>query len=680
MAGYAQEDASADLESGSPPYSRSDSPSPERPLIDRRSDDDHGNRRDRDGRRHRARNPRRYSDDIERLDGTSQRLRYYSSPSLRVPKKVGHAVSRWVRGPNPPEKQRIKPIFPNIQAIPIRIFDNFCPSRRSKVIAWLVACALWLLAFILVEHYSYFRGKATILACEDTLWSKNSGCGLDGVGCRSFANGSFVFRCPTDCGSARLLEPYTVGTQQLNYQPLVVGGGLPSAGIDAQTRHYRADSFVCLAAAHSGVLQAAKGGCARLRKTGTQASFPSSSSSGLQSVAFDAPFISSFTVERLEESEPCTDLRWTAFGITLAFNIIVSLFTTNPTVFFWSLFCSIFWEVGMASDPPGHTTAYDLVAIASSRFLPTAFAAYVLERFVVRRTLKGLNAQIEKTILWVGACWFGALNNYTFNVWIPISRLTPHDLGQQPGAKAALAVIVIALVVIAVFQALAIRKEGNMIRYLQFYIFCGVCIGLLIAIPNLNLRIHHYILSLLLLPGTRLQTRPSLVYQGLLMGLFINGLAKWGWDGILQTSADLRGDALLGSALPKVEDVVVGLANVTVFWALPKAPWDSISILVNDVEKFRGAGNFVTLERRTVGQIQQQAWYDSPNRGNSSVMSDLLDDNRGLARLFEDEEREKMYIRVGFVSGNSVGSVGDYTKAGTVFANGTWLAMEPGAT
>ncbi|EWC45317.1 hypothetical protein DRE_00716 [Drechslerella stenobrocha 248] len=618
MTDHAQQDASADLESGSPPYSRSDSPSPEDPLIDHRNNHRGSQRRPAGRPTHaHARDPRRYSDDIERLDGGSRGSHYRSSrstttTSLGIPKKVGTAVSRWIRGPDPPEIQRINPIFPHIQAIPIRILDNYCRTKRSKAFAWLVACALWLMSFILVEHFSYFRGEETILQCNDNLWAKNSGCGLDGIDCRSFANASFVFRCPTDCGSARVLEPYTIGDQQFNYQGLLIGGGLPSPGVDSRTRHYRADSFICLAAAHSGVLQADKGGCARLRKTGMQASFPSSSSGGFESIPFDAPFVSSFTIE---DSESCTDLRWTAFGITLAFSIVISLFTTNPTVFYWSLFCSIFWEVGMAGDPPRHRTAYDLVAIAATRFLPTAFAGYVIERFVVRRTLVGLNAQIEKTVLWVGACWIGALNNYTFDVWVPISRLTPHDLGQQPGAKAALAIIVVALVVIAVFQVLAIRKEGNMARYLQFYLLCAVCIGLLIAIPNLNLRIHHYILSLLLLPGTRVQTRPSLVYQGLLMGLFINGLARWGWDGILQTSFELRGDALLGSMLPKLEDVVVAAANVTVFWALPKTPYDSVSVLVNDVERYRGVGGSATFERRTIGQVLQQAWYDSPMRG-----------------------------------------------------------------
>ncbi|EPS36074.1 hypothetical protein H072_10428 [Dactylellina haptotyla CBS 200.50] len=678
MTGYARDEnaSAADLESGSQPYSRSDSPSPERPLLDSGDRTRSGHRNARRGSRNgRRRNSDRYSDDIERLDGDGQRSRYhYSSTSLRIPKKYTNAVAKWVKGPSPPEKLRIRPILPDLQAIPLRILDNLFPTKKSKIFAWAIAAGLWIASFIIVVHFSYFRREEIILGCNDTLWMKNAGCGLDGINCRSFANESFTFRCPQDCNSARLLEPYTVGDRQFNYQSLLIGGGLPSQGIEPDTRHYRADSFICLAAVHSGVLEPNAGGCARLRKTGMQASFPASSSSGIQSVEFDAPFVSSFTIEPLDGSKPCTDLRWTVFGITLAFNIVVSLFTANPTVFFWSLFCSIFWEVGMVGDPPDHSFPYDLVAITATRFLPTAFAAYVLERMIVRRTLQDLNAQLEKTVLWVGACWFGALNNYTFDKWIPISRLTPHDLEQQPGAKAALAIIVIVLVGIAVFQAWSIRKEGNMGKYLAFYGFVAVCIGLMLAIPKLNLRIHHYVLALLLLPGTRIQTRPSLVYQGLLMGLFINGLARWGWDGVLQTSTELRGDALLGSILPKVEDVVVLGTNVTISWAALEAPWDSVSVLVNDVERYRGNGNGVTLQRVTVGEVMQQSWWDSGAAGNTT---DLQDENKISGDLFKDPEREKMYIRLGYVSGRSVG---DYTKAGTVFSNGTWAAMDSGSS
>ncbi|KAF3081757.1 hypothetical protein TWF569_005380 [Orbilia oligospora] len=677
MTGYAREDevaSAADLESGSPPYSRSDSPSPDQPLISRQPQNERNRYRDDDDSAPRQSiDSYQYSDDIERLEGDSQRsrTRYYStttSTSLRYKsKKYTSAIARWIKGPVPPETLKINPIFPDIQAIPIRILDNLCPKKRTKIIAWLLACAIWITAFVLVVHYSYFAGDEMMLGCSTNLWSKNSGCGINGIDCRSFANSTFKFRCPTDCGSARLLEPYTVGAQQLNYQSLVVGGGLPSLGVDPETRYYRADSFICPAATHADILRPNKGGCARLRKTGMQAAFPGSISSGIESVPFDAPFPYSYTVEGLEDSEPCTDLRWTAFSVTLVFNIIISLFTTNPTVFFWTLFCSIFWEVAMAGDPPGHGSPYDLIAIGATRFLPTAFAAYVIERMVVRRTLRDLNAQFEKTVLWVGACWFGALNNYTFDKWIPISRLTPHDLNQQPGAKAALAIIVVVLVGVAVFQALHIRREGNMQKYLWFYAAVAVGLGLLIAVPGVNLRIHHYILSLLLLPGTRIQTRPSLIYQGLLIGLFINGLAKWGWDGVLQTSAELRGDALLGSILPQVENVVVMAENVTIGWATIEKPWDAVSVIVNDVERYRGSESSIVLQRRTIGEIMQQSLWDNPGTENLA----------GDQSPFGNEEVEKMYIRVGYVRGSFVG---DYTRAGTVFSNGTWAEMEAGAS
>lgn len=172
-------------------------------------------------------------------------------------------------------------------------------------------------------------------------------------------------------------------------------------------------------------------------------------------------------------------------------------------------------------------------------------AAWVIyDKMGVRRTLTGLTAQIEKTILWVGGCWVGALNNYTFN-WIPIQRLTPHDLDQQPGAKAALSIIVIVLVVVAATQIWFFRQEGRLIKYLKLYIMFGIGLIICVILPDLSLRIHHYFLALLLLPGTSMQTRPALFYQGLLVGLFINGIARWDWDPILRKCC-----AYLRSLLP----------------------------------------------------------------------------------------------------------------------------------
>ncbi|EXJ74395.1 uncharacterized protein A1O5_02691, partial [Cladophialophora psammophila CBS 110553] len=114
----------------------------------------------------------------------------------------------------------------------------------------------------------------------------------------------------------------------------------------------------------------------------------------------------------------------------------------------------------------------DVVSMAVRRFLPAAFVGHVICQCCVRRTLSGLKALVERTLLWLGGCWVRALNNVTFDR-IPISRLTRHDLEQQPGAILALSLITAILLIIAAGQAWCFRTEGRMPRYLLFYAVAG---------------------------------------------------------------------------------------------------------------------------------------------------------------------------------------------------------------
>lgn len=278
------------------------------------------------------------------------------------------------------------------------------------------------------------------------------------------------------------------------------------------------------------------------------------------------------------------------------------------------------------------------------------FCAWVMyDKMGVRRTLKGLTAQIEKTILWLGPCWVGAMDNYTLS-FIPIQRLNAHDLEQQPGAKAALAIIIIVLLVVVVGQVWLFRNEGRFLRMLRLYALFIAAIVIALLLPGLNLRIHHYILALLLLPGTSMQTRPSLLYQGLLIGLFINGIARWGFDPVLQTPDALRGDAQLGSELPTIPNPSIELgnstSNITLTWERPStSSFDGISILVNDVERFR------SYFEDTVGAEDQFVW----KRDGDMDMNE--------------------YFRFAFMDGSDSG---DYTKAGVWTADGEWREMKPG--
>jgi len=234
-------------------------------------------------------------------------------------------------------------------------------------------------------------------------------------------------------------------------------------------------------------------------------------------------------------------------------------------------------------------------------------------------------------------------------------------------------------------------------RYLALYSLLIASILLLLAAPGMNLRIHHYILGLLLLPGTALQNRPSLLYQGLLVGLFINGIARWGYDSILQTPASMLEDGQLGSELPGILPPVIhqnsmgmvgaagagaasalfGIAaamgavpNITFTWT-PSIPthlgYDGISILVNDVERFRGyAGEF---------DESDESPDDSPNQSPDGSLSETQSRERWTYRRPQPDFGRPEFFRFAWMRGTEVG---DYTKAGTWDADGGWTRMEGG--
>lgn len=295
------------------------------------------------------------------------------------------------------------------------------------------------------------------------------------------------------------------------------------------------------------------------------------------------------------------------------------------------------------------------------RLLPAAFVGWAIYYFCVQVTLSGLTAQWEKTILWLGPFWVGALNTDTFDR-IPISRLTPHDIQQQPGALPALIIIIGVIVTVMISQAWAIWAAGKLPRYLMIYGSMASALVIMIILPQLNLRIHHYILALLFLPGTALQTRPCLVYQGLLVGLFINGIARWGFDSILQTPAALLGDAQLGSALPSIAAPIMNAAGNNLTFLLSTIPADvsGIAVLVNDV-------------------LRTHIYRESSSVAKNSPAE--IEETTGLSfewtRLSQTHPE---YFRFAYIKTSPLGGLWyeDFTKAGIWKEDGSWVHMPPG--
>ncbi|PGG97350.1 hypothetical protein AJ79_09221 [Helicocarpus griseus UAMH5409] len=513
----------------------------------------------------------------------------------------------------------------------------------------------WVILFILILLKSSSPsgiggyGAPVKLSCTSKLWPDATHCGLDGLNCLPFDNHSFAFSCPANCLQVNVLNLYTIGDKEINYQTLVVGGG-PSNSSDntSSDRIYRGDSFICGAALHAGIFANEKGGCGIVSRRGEQSNYQGINRNGITSVGFNSTFPLSFTFLGEGESrtsQNCEDPRWKLLAVSVIFTSLISMFSTSPAAFFVPICVIVYFQVFLASDPPPFPDYDSGLSYAAGRFLPAAFVGFFVYKYCVRYTLCDLDAPLEKTLFWLSACWVGALSNYTLDE-IPIQRLTPHDIRQQPGAIPALIIIVLIIFAIALSQAWAFRIEGRMPRYLALYGILIVSLLLLVAIPGQNLRIHHYILSLLLLPGTSLQTRPSLLYQGLLVGLFINGVARWGFDSILQTPAALLDDGKQGNPLPRITSPVINSDNITFAWENLPVGYEGVIILVNDVQRFLGFSA----------------------DGNTSFTW-----TRRAAQFPE-------YFRFAFVKYLPLGhfSVGDYTKAGIWEPGGSWIPMQPG--
>ncbi|OCT48793.1 LCCL domain protein [Cladophialophora carrionii] len=518
---------------------------------------------------------------------SGRRISWRSGNRLQPSKSAFQAVLRWLNGPNPPRIYRIQS-SEWLQAVCDRPLEKCCPSGGLKLCLLLLLYAIWAGMFILALPRSVAgsndSGRPARLSCTSRLWSNSTNCGLDGADCRPFDHANFTFTCPAGCADVKILEPHYVGAQEVNYRSFVIGGpkdtGIPTTAV------YRGDSFICPAAIHAGLVTNAKGGSGTLSRRGQQSDFPSISAHGVSSIGFPSNFPLSFSFGAPgPDTFSYSDSRWTYLCFSIILTSLLAIFITSPTTLFWSVFVGLFFHVAWISDPPYYHDYSDLISLAFRRFLPAAFVAHVIYKYCIHRTLYDLKAPIERTVLWLGGCWLGALNNVTFDR-IPISRLTPHDLKQQPGAIAALLSIIGVLLVIAVGQAWCFRVEGRMPRYLLFYAIVAAFLVALILVPGTNLRIHHYILALILLPGTSLQTRPSLLYQGILIGLFINGIARWGFDSILQTPGQLLQDGELGSVLPQVHPPIVSGNRIRFTFEDVVASFDGISVLVNDVQRF----------------------------------------------------------------------------------------------
>ncbi|KAM0754924.1 hypothetical protein T439DRAFT_297341 [Meredithblackwellia eburnea MCA 4105] len=547
-------------------------------------------------------------------------------------------VLQYLSGPSPPiVETSLKPFLPRVEAFITRLFHPIHRARHVVLPTFLIA---WLLGFIFLVRSSYYHSSTSAgtpqwIGTTDSFWAKDAGCGLNGTYCQPFDNSTLLFRCPAQSLDVKLLNDRAVGSQEVIYKPLVVGGG-DSLGT------YRGDSWICQSAIHAGLYGDRQGGCGKLTMVGEFINYIGVKRNGVDSVGFASDFPSSYRFEPVAQGE-CKDLRDDILGFNVAMSVIFSFVIRPPAfVFFWVLFCMGFWHVVLISDPSASPPDY---ATGFQYFLPAIFIAMAFWRHSWRWVVPAFEPMVlERTILYLAGFWLGVLVNVSFS-WLPISRLTPHDIQQQPGGLVAVICLAIVLALCVLNQLRVIRRTGWFWFYLKWYAVGGVVIGILCALPNLEFRFHHYFAGMVLTPGCAFVTRPSAAFQGFLLGMFLDGAGRWGFDSILQTPASLVGDGSTGSPLPTFLTTAANFTanQASIYWgAIPESissSYNGFGLIVDDVLAYSGSATNFTI---------------------SSLDASI-----------------PHYFRLAY---QSSGSFGDFTKAATAYiANGTWLAAASGA-
>ncbi|PAV22276.1 LCCL domain-containing [Pyrrhoderma noxium] len=509
------------------------------------------------------------------------------------------------------------------------------PFTSKRLLAILVAAYIIALSFLIRAQYFLVPSDAW-LGCTSTYWLANDQCGLNGDACTPFSDARLDFRCPAQCTSTILANPRTIGNIQVDQVPLIVGGG-------DDNRTYRGDSFICSTAVHAGLFKDSHGGCGSLELTGNFTDFLSLTAHGLTSAPFPTVFPLSFRFSSTSLYTHCMDLR----NYALAFNILVTAFLflvlrPKPIFLYWSLVCIGFWHISIFSEPQGYPPP---LSTAFGIFLPTLFVAYAFWRLAFRFVLPAFSkAPLERSVWYLAAFWPGVLLNIVTEK-IPIDRLVASDIENTPGALTSVIIIAIVLIVIVINQIRVIRKTGWLPHYVGWYIAGGLVTLVLSQLPGLELRLHHYILGMVIMPITAFPTRLSAIYQAFFLGMFLNGVAAFDFDSILQTAEELRRDAAIGTVLPTfitnstTYNASIPWINQTIAWdaIVDTADWDGFSLLVDDVERYTGAAL-----------------------------------NFSLASL---QEGIPHFFRLAF---QNDGTSGDYTMAATLWPNGTWIDPAPG--
>lgn len=590
---------------------------------------------------------------------------------------------------DPPTFQRKFKWPRTLDDIPSLFRERF-PRKRIRITFLVVYCCIWFsMNYVLLFSYLYrepffyphdMTERIPIITydCNSYLnWKgKNNACGLNAMDCSPFENKDYYIRCPALCDRGGwTYSAIEVGDTKVKYRGYEIGGGHKISDSEELSYPYRADSFICGSAVHADVVSPVFGGCAKVSMQGSQTNFPSQEGkhNTHYSVAFNSFFPSSFVFKSYLDgiATGCTDPR----AIVVTMNVLFGLpifYLYESIIGYWIITIVGYWTLLLALDPPllvdphNPASAYELLSLGFQRLLPLCFVLYVEWKSSIKRTLEDTNASpLLKIIIWYPMFWLGVMNNITFDR-LPVDRLTPTDLREQKGAATAVGCIILTILVCAIIQAYALWRSGRFRKFFKIYISFILGLVLLSQLPGLNLRIHHYILGAILVPGCATRNLSAYLFQGILIGLILSGVSRWDFASIVETDfALLRGEA--GSSLPPPHFEIDHKNPHKLNWQLNHTAMNStihfnsklneslnaVSLLLNDFEVYVGNNETIDLDV-------------------------IIEENKLLSKMVQESLSVNgtvpLYLRIARANDETPARIhGDYTHAATLqWPEGIW--------
>ncbi|KAL3668003.1 hypothetical protein V7S43_006876 [Phytophthora oleae] len=353
---------------------------------------------------------------------------------------------------------------------------------------------------------------------------------------------------------------------------------------------YRADSRICRAAAHAGVV-GLNGGCAFYRFAGAADAFYSSTANGVTTKEFLSWFPK--TIEFKEGSSTyCSDLSWwilvVGFIAVAGFGLLPR---ARPAVMFYLLVVWGFFYARLVGQPSSQDYA-GIIINSYGEVMILLAASSLAYRTAASRTFREWKSRTLKRrfVMWT-LCYvvpFHVMINMNLIGYLPWLNI---DLGGyeeahfNAGTYVVFTLVGIMAVVLAFQLFRSIYRGGKWKKYAAMYV--AVVIAVLVSwalFPSTKFHFHHTMFGAFILPLTAFPTAAAAFSQSIALGCFIQGYARWGWHSYLDTIPTYMTITVPENA-PNTTNVTS--FGVTVLWE-PLESVQAYSLRLNRVEVYRG--------------------------------------------------------------------------------------------